>query len=358
MGGVHGGDAAAGAPDAVTALPAREPQGLRDAGTGARGVRPGGEVAQRLADDLFGGVAEELLGVLVPRREGARAVDLHDGDTDAAVGEREEGGGQCGARGAGAHRAAGEGELEPDQLLGGRVVDAPVAGQRRAQLEAAAALAVRAAHVDGLALEGDLTLRVVVADLDPHAIVASQTQHVRGGARVHHGVGHQFAGEDHGVVDDVGVAPALEGVPDEGAGARDRSSDGLEAGGRARGDHRTPRPVVDVQCFLFGRLVPLLRQAARRPGVRGLSPRDQSGGHVCGRPSDARSFSCHRPGRTDRHGWTAACKVTYLPRPCGCRSAVFPSGGCADDVRSCRTVMAWFSQGETLGRLLVNLLAG
>ncbi len=61
--------------------------------------------------------------------------------------------------------------------------------------------------------------------------------------------------------------------------------------------------------------------------------------------------SCHRPGRMCRHGWTAACKVTYLRGPCGCRSAVFPPGVCADRVRSCRTVMAWFRQGETLGKL-------
>src|SRR5690606_12064395 len=44
-------------------------------------------------------------------------------------------------------------------------------------------------------------------------------------------------------------------------------------------------------------------------------------------PSDARSSVVHRPGRTDRDGWTAACKVTYLRGPSGCRSAVFPSGG-------------------------------
>ena len=147
------------------------------------------------------------------------------------------------------------------------------------------------------ALEGDLALGVVVGDLDADAVVAAQAQHVGGGARVDDGVGHQFAGEDDGVVDDVGEAPALEGVADEGAGGRHRSSDGLEAGGRARGDHRTPRPVVDVQGSPGRPVAPLVRRTAPSAGVRGLSRRDQSGGHVCGRPSDARSCSCHRPGR-------------------------------------------------------------
>ena len=285
-------------------------------------------------------------------------VDLDDGHADPAVGEGEEFGGEGRPGGAGAHHACGQVQLEPDGLVGGRVLDAPVAGEGRAQLEAPAALAVGAAHVDGGGLEGDLAFGIAVGHLDARALVAAQAQHVGGGAGMDDGVGHEFAGENDGVVDDVGEAPALEGVAYEGAGARDRPADGLETGGRARGDHRTPRPVLDVLGCVADRLAPLLQQGVRRPGVRGLSPRDQSGGHVCGRPSDARSSSCHRPGRTDRRGWTAGCKVTYLRGPCGCRSAVFPSGGCADDVRSCRTVMAWFGQGETLGKLPVKDRAG
>ena len=147
--GVHRGHAAVGAADAVAALPAGELEGLGDAGAGAGGVRPGREVGEGLADDLLGGVAEEFLRVLVPGGDGAGAVDLDDRDADAAVGEREEVGGQGRAGGAGAHRAVGEVELEPDLLVRGRVLDAPAAGQGRAQLEAAAALAVGAAHVDG-----------------------------------------------------------------------------------------------------------------------------------------------------------------------------------------------------------------
>ena len=65
------------------------------------------------------------------------------------------------------------------------------------------------------ALERDLAFRVTVGDLDPYAVVVAQTQHIRGGARVHHGVGDQFTRQDDGVVDDVGEAPALKGVADE-----------------------------------------------------------------------------------------------------------------------------------------------
>ena len=52
VGGVHGDDAAVGAADAVAALPAGELEGLGDAGAGAGGVRPGGEVGEGFADDL------------------------------------------------------------------------------------------------------------------------------------------------------------------------------------------------------------------------------------------------------------------------------------------------------------------
>ncbi len=358
MGGVDGDDAAVDGADAVTALPAGEPERLRDAGAGAGRVRPGGEVGEGFAGDLLGRVAEEFLGVLVPGGDVAGAVDLDDRHADSAVGEGEEVGGEGRAGRARAHGPGGEVELEPDGLVGGGVLDAPAAGQGRAQLEPAAALPVGAAHVDGGGLERDLAFGIAVGHLDAYALVAAQAEQIGRGAGVDDGVGHQFAGENDGVVDDVGEAPALEGVADEGAGARDRSPDGLETGGRARGDHRTPRPVLDVVGCVADRLAPLLRHAARRPGVRGLFPRDQSGGHVCGRPSDARSSSCHRPGRTNRRGWTAGCKVTYLRGPCGCRSAVIPPGGCADDVRSCRTVMAWFGQGETLGKLPVKVRAG
>src|SRR5690606_2850424 len=203
VGGVHGQDAAVGAADAVAALPAGQLEGLGDAGAGAGGVRPGGEVGERLAGDLLGRVAEEFLGVLVPGRDGAGAVDLQDGDPDPSVGEGEEVGGQGRTGRAGAHGALRQVQLEPDGLVGGRVLHAPAGGQRRAQLEAASALPVEAAHGDGGALEGDLAFRIPVGHLDPHTVVAAQTEQVGGGAGVHHGVGHQFAGENDGVVDDV-----------------------------------------------------------------------------------------------------------------------------------------------------------
>ena len=68
MGGVDRDDAAVGAADAVAALPAGELEGLGDAGAGAGGVRPGGEVGEGLADDLLGGVAEEVLARRRSRR--------------------------------------------------------------------------------------------------------------------------------------------------------------------------------------------------------------------------------------------------------------------------------------------------
>lgn len=240
VGGVDGDHPAGGGPDAVAALPAGELEGLRDAGAGAGGVRPGGQIGEGLADDLFAGVAEELLRVLVPRGDGGGAVDLDHRHPDPAVGEGEQVGGEHGAGGAGADGAVGEVELEPDLLVGGGVLDAPAGGQGRAELEAATALAVGAAHGDGGVLHGELAVGVEVRDLDADAVLGAQAQDVGGGARVDDGVGDEFAGEDDRVVDDVGEAPALEGVADEGAGGRHRPSDGLEAGGRARGDHSTP----------------------------------------------------------------------------------------------------------------------
>ena len=62
VGGVDGDDPAVGAPYAVGALPAGELEGLGDAGAGAGGVRPGGEVGEGLADDLLGVVREEVAG--------------------------------------------------------------------------------------------------------------------------------------------------------------------------------------------------------------------------------------------------------------------------------------------------------
>ena len=93
------------------------------------------------------------------------------------------------------------------------------------------------------ALERDLPFRIVVGDLDPDAVLRTQTQHVGGGAGVHHRVGDELAGEDDRVVDDVREAPALKGVADEGASGRDRAPDRVEGGSRPRGDHSTPHMV-------------------------------------------------------------------------------------------------------------------
>ncbi len=318
MGGVDGDDAAVGGADAVTALPAGEAQRLGDAGAGAGGVRPRGVVGQRLAGDLLRRVAEEFLGVVVPGGDGALAVDLDDRDADPLVGEGQQFGGDRGAGGAGADLALGQIQPEPDVLVRGGVLDAPAGGERRAELEAAAALAVRAAHRHPAGLERDLALGIAVGDLDAHAVAGAQADHLGGGARVHDGVGDQLAGEDHGVVHDVAEAPALQGVADEGAGGRHRAPDRFEGVGGPRRDHRTPRAVVGgVQAPVVGVL---------GPGCRGLFP-GQRQSHSSGRPSDARTYVCHRPGRAYRGGWTAWCQVTYLHGPGGCRSRGFGPEG-------------------------------
>ncbi len=256
--GVDGDDPAVGAADAVAALPAGEAQGLGEAGAGAGGVGPGGEVAQGLAGDLLGGVPEEFPGVLVPGGDRAAAVDLDDGDADAAVGDREEGVGQDGAGGAGADRALREVEVEPDVLAGGGVVDAPAVGEGGAEQQAAAVLAV-GRREGAAALDRDLALGVAVGDLDADAVVGAQAEHVGGGAGVDDGIGDELAGEDDGVVHQFGVSPALEGVPDEGPCGRDGPPDGLEAGSRPRGDHSTPRTRLDARLCHARSVLPAAR---------------------------------------------------------------------------------------------------
>ncbi len=208
-------------------------------------MRPGREVGEGLAGDLFGGEAEEVLGVVVPGADAADPVDLDDGDADAGVGEREGVGGQGRAGGAGAGRAGGQVELEPDLFVGGGVFDAPAGGEGRAEQQAAAAFPVDAAELAAGALQRKFTFGVVVADLYAHAGVRAEAQDVGGGAGVYDGVGDEFAGQDDGIVHDVGESPALEGVPDKRAGGGDRASDRLEGGGSPRGDHSTPHwPLV------------------------------------------------------------------------------------------------------------------
>lgn len=213
--------------------------------------------------------------------------------------------------------------MEPHLLVGGGVLDAPAGGEGRAEEQAAAVFPVGADDDPAGTLERDLPLGIAVADLDPYTILGAQAQDVGGGARMHDGVGDQFAGEDDGVVDDIGVSPTLQGVADESAGGRHGPPDRVEAGSRPRGDHRTPRT----------RLARLCHDSAcpSRCPVVVLAPR--------------------RPRRADRGGWTAGCQVTYLRCPSGCRSRLFPPTGGGDAMRSCRTVMAWFGHGETLGRL-------
>lgn len=83
------------------------------------------------------------------------------------------------------------------------------------------------------------------------------------------------------------------------------------------------------------------------------SPRDAVRWSWCGRPSDACPLMLvrHRPGRTGP-AWLDSRMQGYLPSPSMRMPVVCVSvRRCADRVRSCRTVMAWFRHGETLGRL-------
>ncbi len=118
----------------------------------------------------------------------------------------------------------------------------------------------------------------------------------------------------------------------------------------------------------------------------GMAPWPTGSGRWCGRPSVGRGSGGCSPGispvvmcpaappmparllpppRPDGPAWLDSRMQGYLPSrsermPVCCDSVrrCSPSGGCADDVRSCRTVMAWFGGGETLGRLVVKVQAG
>ncbi len=238
-------------------------------------MRPRHEVRELLAVDLLGGVSEEERGVVVPRGDGAGAVDLDDGHPYALLCHRQESRGQDGARRADAHGAFRQVELEPDVFVRRGVLDAPAGGEGRTEQQAAAALPVGTPEVEARALERDLALRVVVRDLDAYAVLGAQTEHVGGGAGVHDRVGHEFTGKNDGVVNDVGVAPPLKGVTDERAGGRDRASDRIEGGSRARGDHSTPHLVSRRFPESCARMSPLrfACQARRSPGVAGTRGR-------------------------------------------------------------------------------------
>lgn len=130
---------------------------------------------------------------------------------------------------------------------------------------------------------------------------------------MHDSIGDEFAGQDDRVVDDVGEAPALEGVADEGSGGRDRSPDGIETGGRARGDHSTPCPVVGVRGPVADPLLSGQCLVPRRPRILGLSPRMQSGGHgaVPLRCLPARSCATAQAGQTGVAGQPHARLLTF-----------------------------------------------
>ena len=320
--GVHGDDAAVGAPYPVGAFPARELEGLDDAGGGAGGVRPGGEVGERLAGDLLGGVAEELLAR--PRSRRGRRRRGRSGRPRRGL--------VPSVTGSSAVGRAGPAERVPTGRLGRSSWNQTfflVAVYSTPQREARAAQSSRprpfsrsgSGDVGGGAEQRNLTFGVAVGHFDAYAVLGAQAQDVRLGAGVDHRVGDELAGQDHGVVHDVRVAPALEGVTDEGAGGRDRPPDRVEAGCRPRGDHRTPRTRLDARISL--------------PGLRNVPSGNQQS-HVgpplrcpvvvlrAALPQLSEQRVRTAPCRADRGGWTAGCQVTYLRCPSGCRSPVFP----------------------------------
>ncbi|NUO45931.1 MAG: hypothetical protein HOV82_28315 [Streptomyces sp.] len=69
-----------------------------------------------------------------------------------------------------------------------------------------------------------------------------------------------------------------------------------------------------MQGSVADRLVPLLRQAVRRPAVRGRSPGDQSGGHVV-RPPLRCPLVLVPPPRPDGPARLDSRMQGYLPSP-------------------------------------------
>ncbi len=176
-------------------------------------------------------------------------VDLDDGDVHRSVGAGEfvTRGGRDGVPGA--DDVLGQREPEPDGLAPGRVLDAPGGGQRRAHQQPAAALVVRVgvplgARVGRVGEGGQAALGVVVGDLDADEAVLAQTAHLGVGAGVHDGIGDEFADQDDGVVDDLGQAPAEQGVANESARGCGRPVYRSEGGGCARGDHVATSPLL------------------------------------------------------------------------------------------------------------------
>ena len=256
------------------------------------------------------------LGVVVPGGDERRALSTWTTATltrSSATGRAP--GGSDGPGRAGAGGALGQVELEPDLLVGGGVLDAPAGGERGAQQQAAAAFAVgvpmRPAACPGA------ELRVRGSGRRPRRGRRAR----RGGTRTSAAVPacttalvtsslvRTTASSTMSV-----EAPALQGVPDEGAGGGDRPPHRLEGGGCPRGDHRISSYVVSRApgcCHGRGPLVHRRRTA--------IAP----AGH--GRPSGSRH---------------ARLLTSTGPADAGRARVSPPRVLCA--VRGCcRTVMAW-----------------
>ncbi len=190
---------------------------------------PGDEVGQRLADDVGVRPAEQLLGLSAPVLDGAALVGLHHGDADrrAALAEVDEVRGSRRLRRLGLGRR--QSELEPDPLRRLGVLDPPGLRDLRHEIEAAPGGLVSGGRRDR---GGQTTRGVAVADADLHISGTEGAADTDLGARVHHRVGHELVGEQHGVVDHGQCTPVGQRLPDEAPGGRRRGGLGSELMGR------------------------------------------------------------------------------------------------------------------------------
>ena len=322
--GVDGDDAAVGAADAVAALPAGELERLGDAGAGAGGVRPGGEVGERLADDLLrrrsrrGPAASSFQAVMA-------AAAGRSGRRRRGPGRRRPAGasaGSGGAGGAGADRAFGEVELEPDVLVRGRVLDAPAGGERGAQQQAAAALAVGAGEVRGR--RSGAGSRVRGSGRRPRCARRRRSRRHSTSAAV----------------------PACTTALVTSSLVRTTASSTMSAKPQPCRVSRTKARAVATERPTGSKV------AAARAVITDLLIRVSA---ICSpmsrRPSDAcRSSPPPDARRLGAVGQPDARLLTFADPRMPVAECFRPEGA-VDGVRCCRTVMAWFGQGETLGKL-------
>ena len=185
--------------------------------------------------DVIPGLSRRVVGRRVVRRRGARRPGVWGCAPRCAAGDvpgpgRHHGlqrprvgpGRRCPARG------AGKTHPEPDGLGVGPVADPPGGRQGGGQQQAAPAGALGGNGVVGCGA-GHHPGRVTVPDHDFHRARGELAGDLDLGARVHHGVGHQLAGQQDRVIDQAAVRlgagrsvqPGTQRIAHELAGRRD-----------------------------------------------------------------------------------------------------------------------------------------